>query len=233
MKRNILLVACTLFLFSVSDIMAQRTERLLKSWRFTHDDKKENAQTDCDDSQWQNVCVPHDWAISGPFDAAIDKQIVAIEQNGEKEATEKTGRSGALPWIGTGWYRTTAEVSPAAERVVLNFDGAMAEPEVFVNGKKAGEWKYGYSAFNVDITDYINRKGSSNTIAVRLQNIEESSRWYPGAGLYRPVTLIETGRTAISQWGVNVKTLCLNDNGTVSAQLSADIANSEGTMLQV
>ena len=233
MKRNILLVACTLFLFSVSDIMAQRTERLLKSWRFTHDDKKENAQTDCDDSQWQNVCVPHDWAISGPFDAAIDKQIVAIEQNGEKEATEKTGRSGALPWIGTGWYRTTAEVSPAAERVVLNFDGAMAEPEVFVNGKKAGEWKYGYSAFNVDITDYINRKGSSNTIAVRLQNIEESSRWYPGAGLYRPVTLIETGRTAISQWGVNVKTLCLNDNGTVSAQLSADIDNSEGKMLQV
>lgn len=233
MIRNILILACILTFVPASETLAQRTEHQLKSWRFTHDDKPSNAMPECDDTHWQAVSVPHDWAISGPFDAEIDKQVVAIEQNGEKEATEKTGRSGALPWIGTGWYRTTAVVSPAAERVLLNFDGAMAEPEVYVNGRKAGEWKYGYSAFNIDITDHINRNGSENTIAVRLQNIEESSRWYPGAGLYRPVTLIETGRTAIAQWGVNVQTLSIDADGTVSARFTAETENYTGRDLAV
>ena len=163
-----------------------------------------------DGSHWEEVRIPHDWAISGPFDMNLDRQNVAIVQNGEKEATEKTGRTGALPWIGVGWYRTQFTVPSGAERAILNFDGAMSEPEVYVNGQKAGEWKYGYSAFNIDATPYIYKDGRPNTLAVRLNNVRESSRWYPGAGLYRPVTLITTGSCAIKEWGINVETKHVN-----------------------
>lgn len=180
------------------------------------------AQKDFNDSKWQSVTIPHDWAISGPFDKEIDKQTVAIEQNGEKEATEKTGRSGSLPWIGEGWYRTSFTVEKDCPRAVLNFDGAMAEPIVYVNGNIAGEWKYGYNAFNIDITPYIKRDGSANTLAVHLQNLEESSRWYPGAGIYRPVTLIQTQKQAIEQWSVNANTLLLFDT-FAQVELSAEI----------
>lgn len=180
------------------------------------------AQNDFNDSKWQTVSVPHDWAIYGPFDKEIDKQTVAIEQNGEKEATEKTGRSGSLPWIGEGWYRTTFKVEKDCPRAILNFDGAMAEPVVYVNGKVAGEWKYGYNTFNVDITNFVKKDGSDNTLAVHLQNLEESSRWYPGAGLYRPVTLIQTQKRAIEQWSVNANTLDLRYGGA-EVELTAEV----------
>lgn len=180
------------------------------------------AQKDFNDSKWQTVSVPHDWAIAGPFDKEIDKQTVAIEQNGEKEATEKTGRSGSLPWIGAGWYRTTFTVDKDCPRAILNFDGAMAEPVVYVNGRVAGEWKYGYNAFNIDITPYIKKDGSKNTLAVHLQNLEESSRWYPGAGLFRPVTLIQTQKRAIEQWSVKANTLDIRFGGA-QVELSAEV----------
>lgn len=233
MKRILLL---TMLAISLST-MAQRTERLIRDWRFSHTDNPSQASPDFNDKKWEHVRVPHDWAINGPFDKEIDKQVVAIVQNGEKEATEKTGRSGSLPWIGTGWYRTTVNVSPDAERVILNFDGAMAEPEVYVNGVKAGEWKYGYNAFNVDITPFLPAASQSDAsrkavIAVRLQNLEESSRWYPGAGLYRPVTLIETRHTALEQWGINAQTLSLGHHSAME-QLSAKVVNGEGRNLVV
>ncbi|MCR5313283.1 MAG: beta-galactosidase, partial [Bacteroidaceae bacterium] len=142
---------------------AQRKEMLLnQGWKFTRADNMETtapSQVGFDDRKWQTVTVPHDWAIAGPFDKEVDKQVVAIVQNGEKEASEKTGRSGSLPWIGAGWYRTTFTVEKGYTRAILNFDGAMAEPEVYVNGKKAGEWKYGYNTFNVDVTPFINKDG--------------------------------------------------------------------------
>lgn len=203
---------------------AQRKETILSDgWKFSRAEKLDAvapSQINYNDSKWQNVSIPHDWAISGPFDKEIDKQTVAIEQNGEKEATEKTGRSGSLPWIGAGWYRTSFTVQKDCPRAILNFDGAMAEPEVYVNGNKAGEWKYGYNAFNIDITPYINKDGSKNTLAVHLQNLEESSRWYPGAGLFRPVTLIETQQVAIDQWSIEANTLMIG-NGYAVVELKA------------
>ena len=138
---------------------AQRKETFLRDgWRFSRGeglDATVPSEAGFNDSKWQMVQVPHDWAISGPFDKEIDKQTVAIEQNGEKTATEKTGRSGSLPWIGEGWYRTTFKVDKNTQRAVLNFDGAMAEPEVYVNGMKVGEWKYGYSTFEFDISSLV------------------------------------------------------------------------------
>ena len=211
---------------------AQRKETILRDgWKFSRGEKLDAiapSQKGYNDKNWQTVQVPHDWAIAGPFDKEIDKQTVAIEQNGEKEATEKTGRSGSLPWIGSGWYRTSFTVEKGCPRAIINFDGAMAEPVVYVNGQKAGEWKYGYSAFNVDITPYINTDGSPNTLAVHLQNVEESSRWYPGAGLFRPVTLITTGSCAIDEWGINVETKSLDsETKTATIGLSANIVGEK------
>ncbi len=228
----------TIFLFALMlavGIAAQsyRKETLLKTgWKFIRADKAEFADTDFDDSQWGDVRVPHDWAINGPFDNNNDRQTVAIEQNGETEATEKTGRTGSLPWTGTAWYRYHFKTRKDAERVILNFDGAMSEPDVFVNGKKAGEWKYGYNAFNIDISDYVTADNKENVLAVRLRNLPESSRWYPGAGLYRPVTLIQTGKTAIAVWGVNCVTDRLTDG---MADLKADVCveGVEGKILMV
>ena len=212
------------------NVLAQRTEKLLTEWKFSHADKMEQAGTGFDDRAWECVCVPHDWAINGPFDNNLDKQTVAIEQNGENVATEKTGRTGSLPWVGIGWYRTHFKVGKKCGRVILNFDGAMSEPQVFVNGKKAGEWKYGYSAFNIDVTPYIN-KGKDNVVAVRLENLPESSRWYPGAGLYRPVTLIETGTTAIADWGIDCVTKSIS-GGNALMNVGVDVVGSEGKMLK-
>ena len=120
-------------------------------------------------------------------------------QNGEKEKSEKSGRSGALPWIGRGFYRRTLSVPKRATHAYLQFDGAMSEPHVYVNGKLAGWWAYGYNAFRIDITPYM-MKGRSNEVVVSLNNREESSRWYPGGGLYRPVSLILTGKAFLDPW---------------------------------
>ncbi len=229
---NIKSLAFLTFLASAAmSVDAQRKETRLGRWAFSRAEQLDAVAPSTvgyDDRKWQMVNVPHDWAISGPFDKEIDKQTVAIVQNGEKEATEKTGRSGSLPWIGAGWYRTTFTVGKDCQRAVLNFDGAMAEPVVYVNGKKAGEWKYGYNAFNVDVTPFINKDGSANTLAVHLQNVEESSRWYPGAGLFRPVTLIETQQQALDEWGVNVNTLEIG-GGLVVAELTANAINVDKT----
>ncbi len=200
----------SIFFSFFSNLFSQRQEIYLKNnWLFTHTDSRSNSLYNVDESQWERVSVPHDWAINGPFDKSIDMQLVAIEQNGEKEATEKTGRSGSLPWIGVGWYRTHFKVDSQFDRFILNFDGAMSEPQIYINGKFAGEWKYGYTPFNIDISDFIN-KNEDNVIAVRLENLPESSRWYPGAGLYRPVKLISTKSLAIKEWGIDIKTECID-----------------------
>lgn len=186
-----------------------------------------------DSLHWQSVAIPHDWAISGPFDKKWDLQYVAITQNGEKEKSEKSGRSGALPWIGRGFYRRTLTVPKNAAHAYLQFDGAMSEPHVYVNGKLAGWWAYGYNAFRIDITPYI-YKGRSNEIVVSLNNREESSRWYPGGGIYRPVSLILTGKAYLDPWqsflytekaDANEATLIYNDNvkGGQGEQLSERI----------
>ena len=166
-----------------------------------------------DQQTWQNVCVPHDWAIAGPFDKKWDLQKVRIEQNGEKEATEKSGRSGAMPWIGEGHYKRNIQIPAGCKHAELMFDGAMAEPTVYLNGQKAGYWAYGYNTFRVDITPMM--KAGDNLLEVHLKNVEESSRWYPGAGIYRPVKLIITGDDRIDPWKTFIRTTQLCDRQAV------------------
>ncbi|MBR5087556.1 MAG: DUF4982 domain-containing protein [Muribaculaceae bacterium] len=189
---------------------------LSNHWWFSHD--REN---------WQEVTLPHDWAISGPFDKKWDLQVVAIKENGEEIETEHSGRSGALPWIGEGYYRTQFLLPIGTERAELLFDGAMSEPVVCIDGKEAGRWAYGYNAFRVDITPYINKKDSRNTIEVALRNVEESSRWYPGAGLYRPVKLITSGRVAFDVWGTWIRTTKI-ENDTAFVAIDTKLDGCEG-----
>ena len=160
-------------------------------------------------AEWKAVTVPHDWAISGPFDKKWDLQMVAIKENGEDKPTEHSGRSGSLPWIGKGFYKTTVHIAEGTAYAELKFDGAMAAPEVSVNGKKAGHWAYGYNAFRVDITPYIH--AGDNLIEVALENEEESNRWYPGGGIYRPVTLItHANKSRLDLWGLQMQTLSID-----------------------
>lgn len=195
MKKEILTFAA-IALATAAVAQTHREITLTSGWSFSRDGQ-----------QWENVTIPHDWAINGPFDKKWDLQTVAIEQNGEKEKTEKSGRSGALPWIGEGRYKLHLVLPKGYRKAELVFDGAMSEPLVKVNGQEAGHWAYGYNAFRVDITPYADMKnGGDNTVEVYLRNVEESSRWYPGAGLYRPVKVVLYGTAAFEPWQTAVRT---------------------------
>lgn len=203
-----LLISILALTCGLASMAGPRTERLLEhGWKFTRDDSPDFATKGFDDSGWQDVSIPHDWAIYGPFSWDNDRQNVAITQDGQKEAMEHAGRTGGLPFVGTGWYRTTVDVPEfdGDQKVTLLFDGAMSHARVYVNGKEAGYWPYGYNSFHFDITDKL-LKGQKNTIAVRLENQPESSRWYPGAGLYRNVHLIVSDKANIPVWGITVTT---------------------------
>ena len=193
-----------------------RQERNLEKWQFTRDG-----------NNWQQVDVPHDWAITGPFDPKWDIQHLAIQQDGQTEAISHTGRSGALPWIGKGEYRTTFNIPVGTKYTELYFDGAMSEPVVYVNGYEAGKWMYGYNAFRLDISAFV--KPGQNEVRVLLNNKEESSRWYPGAGLYRPVTLITAGEARIDPWSTVFKTLSLSgNNAKLYVETQASTAKGKG-----
>ena len=209
---KIRLLTAALMVASALNAQERREITLTDGWQFSQDKQA-----------WKSVRVPHDWAINGPFDKKWDLQTVAIEQNGEKQATEKSGRSGALPWIGEGHYKRTLTIPAGYERAELVFDGAMAEPTVSINGQKAGYWAYGYNAFRVDATPFI--KQGENLLEVDLQNVEESSRWYPGAGIYRPVKLILTGKHRLDDWGTYIRTLSADGEKAmvcVTSQLAAE-----------
>ena len=195
---------------------AQRNTINLKTWQFSRDSVN-----------YKPVTIPHDWAINGPFDKKWDLQFVAIEQNGETEKTEKSGRSGALPWIGRGFYKTTVDLKKLPKTAILEFDGAMADPHVYINGKLAGHWAYGYNAFRVDAAPYL--KKGKNEISVSLNNREESSRWYPGGGLYRPVQLVTNADAAtINPWGCYFRTESIGD-GKAEVSICTNINNVDKT----
>ena len=184
-----------------------RTETLLeKGWKFTREDSSAFIAPQYDDSKWQDVTVPHDWAIYGPFSVQNDKQHTAILQDGQTDPMEHAGRTGGLPFTGAGWYRTQFNVPDMSQglRCTLLFDGAMSHAKVYVNGKEACFWPYGYNSFHFDATPFVHE--GENTLAVRLENETESSRWYPGAGLYRNVHLIITEDAHIPIWGTQVTT---------------------------
>ncbi|MFZ0828741.1 MAG: beta-galactosidase GalB [Verrucomicrobiia bacterium] len=141
------------------------------------------------DSDWRQLNLPHDWGIEGPF-----KQ-------------EFPGETGKLPWWGIGWYRKHFEV-PAAEQgknFYLDVDGAMSHAQVWLNGQLVGGWPYGYASWRVDLTPFV-KFGADNVVAIRLDNPPDSSRWYPGGGIYRNVWLVKTAPVHVAHWGTYVTT---------------------------
>ena len=224
-------IACLLGCF-VGNLYAQRTEMLLeKGWKFTKGDVSGAESTSFNDTHWESVVVPHDWAIYGPFDRNNDLQNVAVTQNFEKEASVKTGRTGGLPYVGVGWYRTRFDVEPGRQAMLV-FDGAMSEAKVYVNGKEACFWPFGYNSFYCDVTSFLNHDGKQNQLAVRLENKPQSSRWYPGAGLYRNVRVVTTGRIHVPVWGTQLTTPHVSED-YASVCLRTSVENAGRTELTV
>lgn len=225
--KKILVIMSILASFSA---FAQRSEVLLeKNWKFHRGDVENAQDVGYDDSSWQNVTVPHDWAIYGPFSRDNDLQYKAVIENGETRATWKTGRTGGLPYEGVGWYRTTFDASRSG-RTTLIFDGAMSEAHVYVNGEEVIFWPYGYSSFHVDVTDRLTADGKDNVLAVRLENRPSSSRWYPGAGLYRNVHVLSTGDTYVPVWGTQITTPHVKDD-FASVSLKIKVENAGDRLL--
>ncbi|MCI0661465.1 MAG: DUF4982 domain-containing protein [Acidobacteria bacterium] len=147
------------------------------------------TQRGFDDSGWRQLNLPHDWGIEGPFNQQFP------------------GETGKLPWWGVGWYRKHFTVSDneKGKRFYLDIDGAMAYAAVWLNGEFVGGWPYGYSSFRLDLTPHI-AFGADNVLAIRLDNPPDSSRWYPGGGIYRNVWLVKTAQVHVGHWGTYLTT---------------------------
>lgn len=214
------------------NLHAQRSEYLLeKGWKFTKGEVSNAEMPAFNDAKWETVDIPHDWAIFGPFDKNNDLQNVAVTQNFETQASLKTGRTGGLPYVGIGWYRTTFHSTPGKQTTLI-FDGAMSEARVFVNGKEACFWPCGYNSFYCDVTSLVNEDGKNNTLAVRLENRPQSLRWYPGAGLYRNVHVVTTEKIHVPVWGTQITTPYVKDE-YASVCLRTTILNAGKTELTV
>ena len=186
-----------LILFTLAGFAFGESVSFNDGWRFSRGEFSAAVSLpDFDAADWKEVTVPHDWAISGPFDP------------------DKNGYAGKLPWEGEGWYRKTFHLDEdlAGRNIYLDFDGVMAFPQVYVNGHLVGEWDYGYNSFRVDATRAV-RFGEDNVIAVRATTRNWGTRWYPGAGIYRKVTLVMAQPIHIEHWGIFVTTPDADDNG--------------------
>ncbi|MDR1790013.1 MAG: DUF4982 domain-containing protein, partial [Opitutaceae bacterium] len=173
-------------------------------------DRKKPHSPDYNDSRWRRLDLPHDWGVDGAFQQ------------------ELPGNTGKLPWAGSGWYRKRfhSPASDAGRRVFLELDGAMARSAVWLNGRIVGGWPYGYSSWRAELTPFL-KPGAENVLAVRLENPPDSSRWYPGSGLYRNVWLLKTAPLAVAQWGVAVTTpLVTRERAVVSVNVILENADA-------
>ncbi len=175
------------------------------------------VQPGFDDSRWRTLDLPHDWGIEGPFDQNLP------------------GPTGKLPWAGVGWYRKhfTLPATDAGKQVFLDIDGAMAYSSVWLNRQFVGGWPYGYTSFRLDLTPYA-KFGGDNVLAIRLENPPNSSRWYPGSGLYRNVWLVKTSPVHFAHWGVFATTPRVSDDqALVNIDFELEHCGSEPATLEV
>ena len=206
---------------------------LEKEWKFINADIHGGELPETPAGDWETVTVPHDWAISGPFDKTIDQEEMRWRRDEGNEPVYITGSTGALPHIGVGWYRRILEIPESCEnkRIYVEFDGAMSHARIFLNGKFVGEWPYGYASFGFDLTPFI-KIGEDNILAVRLENKPHSSRWYPGAGIYRNVRLVVTDQIHVKQWGTFLTTPDIAE-GEGTVQIATTILNHTGRLRRV
>ncbi|KAA3624234.1 MAG: glycoside hydrolase family 2 protein [Bacteroidetes bacterium] len=199
----------------VTIAQVRTVELISDGWKFQKGEQSQAHLPEFDDSGWENVKVPHDWAIAGPFEVEGD------------------GNTGKLPWKGQGWYRKTLDLpqSLKGKRLYLIFDGVMAFPKVYINGKFAGEWDYGYNSFYLDITDFVNPE-EPNLLAVHADTRPHDSRWYPGAGIYRKVQLVAVNPVHVDIWGTYITTPIVKPH-FADVQLATTVNNFSGQEKEV
>lgn len=210
MKR---LIVCTWMMCFAYFISGQHRQvnTLHNGWKFYNGHQEKGASTSLDDSQWEDVTVPHDWAIKGPW------------------ILDGNGNTGKLPWQGEGWYRRDLDI-PAdlgKKRVYLIFDGVMTFPKIYVNGQLAGEWDYGYNSFFLDVTDHC-RHGQENKLAVHADTRQHDSRWYPGAGIYRKVQMVIVDPVHVDVWGTYITTPIVKPH-YADVRIRTTVNNTSGT----
>ncbi|HEY8933783.1 MAG TPA: beta-galactosidase GalB [Cyclobacteriaceae bacterium] len=209
------------------------SQEVLKPWilpsanRFIKDPKKHHirpegnpghdfkfVQPDFDDGQWTKINLPHDWAIKGPFMTGWDAEV--------------SGGMGRLPSHGVAWYRKKLDipVSDKGKSIFLDVDGAMSYAIVWLNGNLVGGWPYGYNSWRLDLTPYI-IPGGVNQLAIRLDNPNNSSRWYPGGGIYRNVWLTKTNLVHVTQYGTRIIAKNISKS---SATLDLDVTIDNNSM---
>ena len=221
---------------------SRKVELLSDGWEFVKKDLSIDEALVSGGDLWNPVRVPHDWAIAGPFDLNQDLQFDRIIENGDTEAKLYTGRTGALPSSGTGWYRRKLVSSKKpGKRIYVEFDGVMSNAQVFLNGTFVGGRPYGYSSFSLDLTPYYDFD-RENILLVKVENKPFMSRFYTGAGIYRPVRLVELDEVHVAHWGtcvttpeitskhgmVEVSTTVENHGKAKSIRLETDLYNSQG-----
>lgn len=186
-----------------------------------------------DDSQWDTVRVPHDWAINGPFGEEYDKKKKTAVVDGERRIIEQTGRTGGLPSMGQGVYRKWISVPKEDEgkRIFLELDGVMWTSEVYVNGIKMGSCHFGYRSYDVEITAAL-RFGEDNLIAVYAEVGSYACRWYTGGGIYRNLRLVKKAPSHIKKDGVWVRPLCVGADSAIF-EVSAELENAVGFDVQI
>jgi len=204
-------------------------------WKFTREAAAGMEAADFDDTAWQDVRVPHDWAIAGPFDRENDLQITAIFEDGQIKEGEHTGRTGGLPHVGKGWYRLRFDLPEdiASRRVRIEFDGVMSHSRVYCNGEFVGSWPYGYTSFAFDITALV--KPGENILAVSCDNKPHASRWYPGAGIFRHVRLVTLAPVHVGHWGTFVTTPSVGKNSAtvhVRTEISCGLPRESNVELE-
>jgi beta-galactosidase len=179
------------------------------------------VQNNFDDGSWENVNLPHDWAIKGPFIKNHDAEI--------------GGSMGRLPSPGVAWYRKKLDI-PASDTekfIFLDVDGAMSYAMVWLNGNLVGGWPYGYSSWRVDLTPYV-KPGRENQLAIRLDNPPSSMRWYPGGGIYRNVWLTKTNLVHVGHWGTFVKTRDVSKaSATINMEVTIDNNSRDDAAIKV
>jgi beta-galactosidase len=198
-----------LCIFASGALCAETIDGFNFDWRFAKNSQPAAVQPSFDDTQWEVVNLPHDWAISGPF--------------GE---LSETGDTGKLPWVGEGCYRKhfTLPSRAKGKRLQFLFDGVMASPKVYLNGKEVGSWIYGYNSFWLDATEAA-EFDKENVLTVQVDTRDHGSRWYPGAGIYRKVTARLVDPVHIPVWGVFMSTPEVSQqSATVQAQV--DVTNA-------
>lgn len=194
------------FITCTSGLYAQKSVRVVSAfednWKFIKEDVKGAERLEHDDAAWRTLSVPHDWSIEGPY-----------------SRDNTTGRGGGYLPSGIGWYRKSFTIpkAHADKKVFIEFDGIMANSDVWINGNLLGHRPNGYIGFRYDLTPYL-LAGKPNVIAVRADNsVQPASRWYTGGGIYRHVRLIAANPVHVAQWGVFVTAKDVSDK---SAALS-------------